>query len=135
MWEYRKLRRPFDKHLDNRELNSLVPWPSETAHELHELSADAVREATRHAVSCADCSRKVRKYQQLVYRLSSKAIPEVATLRTDCPKESDVDWHEVAGGLLPEWKASHFIMHAALCDHCGPLLRAVSVDDDPLHQD
>ena len=48
MWEYRKLRRPFDKHLDNRELNSLVPWPSETAHELHELSADAVREATDH---------------------------------------------------------------------------------------
>jgi anti-sigma factor RsiW len=135
MWEYRKLRRPFDKHLDNRELNSLVPWPSETAHELHELSADAVREATDHVVSCADCSRKVWKYQQLVNGLSSGAIPEAATPGTDCPKGSDVDWYEVAGGLLSEGEASHFIMHAALCDHCGPLLRAASVDDNPLHQD
>jgi anti-sigma factor RsiW len=132
MWEYRKLGRPFDKHLDNRELNSLVPSPSETAHELHELSADALREARRHVVSCADCSRKVWKYQQLVNRFSSGAISEAATPGTDCPKVYDVDWHEVAGGLLPDWKATQLIMHAAMCDHCGPLLRAAtSVGDNP----
>src|SRR5262249_16738324 len=47
-----------------------------------------------------------------------------------CPQ--DVDWHEVAAGLWPELKAKQLIMHAALCNHCGPLLRAAtSVDDDP----
>ncbi len=40
------------------------------------------------------------------------------------PKDEDVDWHEVAAGLWPEWKAKKLILHAALCDHCGPLLRA-----------
>jgi len=54
------------------------------------------------------------------------------TARTDCPKGEDVDWHEVASGLWPELKATQLIMHAALCDHCGPLLRAAaSVDNDP----
>jgi anti-sigma factor RsiW len=33
-------------------------------------------------------------------------------------------------------KARQLIMHAALCDHCGPLLRAAtSVDDDPTPQE
>src|SRR5262249_22520219 len=33
-------------------------------------------------------------------------------------------------------KAKQLIMHAALCDHCGPLLRAaMSVDDDPTPQE
>ncbi|MBZ5628910.1 MAG: hypothetical protein LAO06_08595 [Acidobacteriia bacterium] len=46
------------------------------------------------------------------------------------------DWHEVAAGLWPELKATQLIMHAALCDHCGPRLRAAtSVDDDPTPQE
>jgi hypothetical protein len=44
------------------------------------------------------------------------------TAEIDCPYDEDVDWHEVAAGLWPELKAKQLIMHAALCDHCGPLL-------------
>src|ERR1700757_3583097 len=47
-----------------------------------------------------------------------------------CP--ADVDWDEVAAGVWPEWKARQLIAHAALCAHCGFLLRAAtSVDDEP----
>ena len=51
--------------------------------------------------------------------------------RPDCPQDQDVDWYEVAAGLWPESKANQLILHAALCNHCGPLLRAAtSVDDE-----
>ena len=37
-----------------------------------------------------------------------------------------MNWFELAAGLWPEFKAAQLIQHAALCDHCGPLLRAAT---------
>jgi anti-sigma factor RsiW len=126
------LGRPLDKHIDNKELNALVPSLSETGEELDGLSPEAVREAERHVKSCGDCSRKVRKYRQLVDRFSNVAVPEAAAPGPNCPNDTDVDWHEVAAGLWPELKARQLMMHATLCDHCGPLLRAAtSIDPTP----
>ncbi|HMH08132.1 MAG TPA: hypothetical protein VK579_15740 [Terriglobales bacterium] len=71
-----------------------------------------------------------------MHRSSNVAGPAITSLGADCPKDENVDWHEVAAGLWPELKATQLIMHAALCDHCGPLLRAAtSVDDDPTPQE
>jgi anti-sigma factor RsiW len=126
------LIRPFDKHIDNEELNALVPSSLEAGQPLHGLSLDAAREAERHVKSCRDCSGKVSTYRQLVNRSSNVVVSEAARSGADCPNDKDVDWHEVAAGLWPELKAKQLILHAALCDHCGPLLRAASsVDDDP----
>ena len=126
--------RPFDQHIDTQELNALVPWSSETEQVPHVLSPEAVREAERHVVSCSDCSRKISKYRHLVNQLSNMGVSGAAPAGAGCPK--DVDWHEVAAGLWPEWKAKQLIMHAALCDHCGPLLRAAtSMNDDPTPQE
>ena len=110
-----------DKHINNDELNALVPWSAEDSEELHGLSPDAIREAGRHAKSCVDCSKKVAKYRQLSDRFSNVAVSGAAPPRADCPK--DIDWFDVAFGLWPESRARQLIMHAALCDHCGPLLR------------
>jgi hypothetical protein len=128
--------RPFDKHIDNEELDALVSRSPEGGHQLHGPSADAVREAERHVKSCRDCSGKVSKYRQLVNRSSNVVVAEAAPPGADCPNDRDVDWHEVATGLWPELKSKQLIMHAALCDHCGPLLRAATyVDDDPTPQE
>jgi anti-sigma factor RsiW len=128
--------RPSDKHIDNQELGALVPSSSEGGQELHRLSPGAIREAERHVESCEDCSIKVSKYRQLVNRSLNVVVSEAAPPGADCPKDKDVDWHEVGAGLWPEWKATQLLMHAALCDHCGPLLRAaMSVDDDPTPQE
>jgi anti-sigma factor RsiW len=139
VWLYggcKDLGRRFDKHIDDQELNALVPSSSETGQEPHGLSPDAVREAERHVESCGDCSRKVSQYRQLVNRFSGVVVSEAAAPGVDCPKDNEVDWHEVAAGLWPELKATQLIMHAALCAHCGPLLRAAtSVDDDPTPQE
>ena len=128
--------RPFDKHIDTQALNALVHWSPETGHVPHGLSPEAVREAERHVESCGVCSAKVLEYRRLVGRLSNVVVSEAASAGPDCPKDEDVDWHEVAAGLWPELQARKLIMHAALCDHCGPLLRsATSVNDDPTPQE
>jgi anti-sigma factor RsiW len=124
------LGRPFGKHIDSEELNALVPSSRETEQQPYGLSSNAIREVEYHVESCPDCSGKVLKYRQLVDRPSNVMVAGGEPPRIDCPR--DVDWHEVAAGLWPELKAKQLIMHAALCDHCGPLLRAgLSVDDDP----
>ena len=129
------LGRPFDKHIDNKELNALVPSSAETGQEVLGLFPDAVREAERHVESCWDCSRKVSKYRQLVNRVPNVVAAEALPPGADCPQDQDVDWHEVAAGLWPELKAMQLITHAALCDHCGPLLRAATSADDPTPQE
>jgi len=130
------LERPFDKHIGSAELNALVSSSAESGQELHGLSPDVIREAEHHVESCVECGRKVSKYRQLVNRYPDEVVSYAAPPGHDCPKDNDVDWHEVAAGLWPELKARQLIMHAALCDHCGPLLRAAtSVDDDPTPQE
>jgi anti-sigma factor RsiW len=134
--EYRNLGRPFDRHIDNKELNALVPSSSEAGQDLHGLSSDSVREAEHHVRSCEDCSRKVLKYRQVVSPFSNVLVTKAAPVGTECPQDEDVDWHEIAAGLWPELKARQLILHAALCDHCGPLLRAATpVDNDPTPQE
>jgi anti-sigma factor RsiW len=109
-----------------------VPSSSETGEQPHGLSADAIREAERHVRSCADCQSKVSKYRRFVNRFSNLAVSQATPPRTDCPRDEDVDWQEVAAGIWPEVKTRQLIMHAALCEHCGPRLRAATfVDDDP----
>jgi anti-sigma factor RsiW len=129
--------RPFDKHIDDQELDALESVSSKSGQGLHRLSPDAVREAERHVESCAACSGKVSKYRQLMNRFSNGVASQAAPRGIDCPQEQDVDWYEVAAGLWPELKAKQLIMHAALCDHCGPLLRAATsvVDDEPTPQE
>jgi hypothetical protein len=125
------LERPYDRHIRNDELNALVPSLSETGHESPRLSPDVVREAELHVLACADCEAKVRKYKQLVNGASHAPVLEAAPPGDDCPKDNDVEWYEVAAGLWPELKVRQLILHAALCDHCGPLLRAAtSVNHD-----
>jgi anti-sigma factor RsiW len=124
------MRRPLDRHISEQELMALAPSPSDSGLRTG-LAADAISNAQQHLQECADCRQKLSKYRQLVER--SPAMPVIAGAvppGPDCPRDEDVDWHEVCAGLWPELKAKQLIAHAALCDHCGPLLRAaVSTDE------
>ena len=129
------MARSFDEHISSEELNALVPSAVESGQGPHGLSPNAVREAERHVRSCNDCRTKVSKYRQLVNGFPNVADSKAAPPGADCPKAEDVDWHEVAAGLWPELKATQLILHAALCDHCGPLLRAATSDPEPTPQE
>lgn len=123
---------PPDKHIDTQELNALVQPSVESGQESHALSPEAVREARRHVEACGDCRRKLAEHQQFLNQLSNVVASGAISPRADCPNDGDVEWHEVVAGLWPELKAKQLIMHAALCDYCGPRLRAAtSVSDDP----
>ena len=128
---HQTMGRPFDRHIDVQELDALVPLFLKAGGELSRLSSDALHEAERHLEVCEACTRKVSEYRSVMERLSNGVVSEAAHRRPDCPQDQDVDWHEVAAGLRPESKANQLILHAALCNHCGPLLRAAtSVDDE-----
>jgi len=99
---------------------------SKSGLEAHRISPHAVDEAERHVESCRMCRMKVSKYRQLVNRFSKEAAPASAPRGPDCPQDQDVDWYEVVAGLWPELKARQLILHAASCDHCGPILRAAT---------
>ena len=117
--------RPLNKHLDNKELNAMVPSCCETGQDQHVLDTNALSDAKHHVSFCLQCSSKVWRYQQLINRFSiagSKSAPPGSS----CPKDDEVDWFEVAVELWPESKSAQLIMHAALCEHCGPLLRAAA---------
>jgi hypothetical protein len=134
--EYLNLKRPFDRHIDAKELDALVPSSLEDRGGLHGLSPEGLLEAERHVRSCADCTTKVSKYWKLLHPVSNVAVSKPAPPGAHCPNDEDVDWYEVAAGLWPELRTKQLIMHAALCDHCGPLLRAASsVDNEPTPQE
>jgi anti-sigma factor RsiW len=134
------LRRPIDRHIDNAELNALATsagsGSSPGGREPGGLSPEVLREAERHVASCPDCGQKVSKYRRLANALSNAAVSQAAPRTAACPRDEDVDWHEVAAGLWPELKVRQLMMHAALCDHCGPRLRAaVSLDEPTVHEE
>jgi anti-sigma factor RsiW len=125
------MERPFDRHIDVQELDALVPLFSKAGEGLSRLSTDAIHEAERHLEVCEACTRKVSEYRDVMERLSNGVVSKAAPWGPGCPQDQDVDWYEVAAGLWPESKANQLILHAALCNHCGPLLRAAtSVDDE-----
>jgi hypothetical protein len=119
--------RPFDKHIDEQELNALVPSSAGGEQRVSGPFSSSMGELERHVASCAECRMRVSQYRQLLdgmdVRHSERRAP-----RADCPK--NIDWHDVAAGLWPELRTQQLITHAAQCGHCGPLLRAAASDDE-----
>jgi len=115
------LTRPFDKHLDNDELDRLVSLQGKSVSGSDQLSELDLREAQRHVESCQDCSRKLQRH--------GFVHSEILRMRASNPSPStpecmgDAEWLEVAAGLLPEAKTRELMKHAAQCGHCGPLLK------------
>ena len=125
--------RPFDKHIDEGELETLAPSFLPEGPGPDRARRTSIVEAERHLASCADCRKKVSDYRQVVNRLNAGASPAVARRQPDCPP--DIDWHEVAAGLWPEQRTRQLIAHAARCAHCGPFLRAAASADEPTPQE
>jgi len=115
------LTRPFDKHLDSDELDSLVSSRERSASGSEQLSEATLREAQRHVESCQNCSRKLQRHQFVQREISRMRVPNSSPPGADCM--GDAEWLKVAAGLLPEAKIRERMNHAAQCGHCGPLLK------------
>jgi CHAT domain-containing protein/tetratricopeptide (TPR) repeat protein len=115
------LTRPFDKHLDNDELDGLVSLQAQGVPDFGRLPDSRLGEAQRHVESCEDCNRKVQMHRQVQGEISRLGSPGVTKPGAQCPQ--DVEWLHVAAGLLPQSHTKELMLHAAQCEHCGPLLR------------
>ena len=124
---FRNLERPSERHIGEYELNALAHSGANAGSACYGLNPNEYGEAEQHVAGCAACRTKVSLYRQLVSQSKIDAL-EATTPEAGCP--ADVDWDEVAAGLWPERKATQLISHAALCAHCGSLLRAATAEDD-----
>jgi anti-sigma factor RsiW len=118
--------RPLDKHIDEQELDALLPSSVDEGQGGDVRGPAGMREVDGHLASCPECRTKVAQYLQVVGRMNVGASVTRAP-QPDCPP--DIDWHEVAAGLWPELRMQQLITHAARCAYCGPLLRAASAED------
>lgn len=124
--------RPLDRHIDEQELNALMPSCIDDSPRVYRPLSDSLREAERHVASCAECRGKVEQYRRLVDRADVGASV-IHAPEAGCP--TDIDWHEVAAGLWPELRTQQLISHAAQCAHCGALLHAATSGDEPTPQE
>jgi CHAT domain-containing protein/tetratricopeptide (TPR) repeat protein len=118
------LTRPLDKHLDNDELDALVSSHAASVTDSGRLSEQALGEAQYHVESCQDCIRKVQMHKSVQSEIVGIGVPSNVPASPDCI--SDVEWLNVAAGLLPEVKTRELMKHAAQCGHCGPLLKSAA---------
>ena len=131
---YYDLERSPEQHLDQRELQALVQPLSRTASEPASLLSGTIRVAEEHLLTCESCQEAVSRYRQLL-RIRSSMDPRNAASGPQCRTGEGIDWNEVAAGLWPEQRAKQLIMHAAVCDQCGPLLRSATVVEDDANAD
>ena len=115
------MTRPFDKHLDSDELNSLASLRETSVSAPEQLSESTLRDAQRHVESCQDCSRRLQRHQFVHSEILRMRLTNPSPPTPECV--GGIEWLEVAAGLLPVAKTRELMKHAAQCEHCGPLLK------------
>jgi tetratricopeptide (TPR) repeat protein len=112
-----------DRHLSSDELNALVSLrTADGGGPGGLLSEEDLGEALRHADSCEVCKGNLQSHESLqreILRIGfNRQSPQDSS---ECVGE--VEWLEVAAGLMSDLKARELMKHAARCARCGPLLR------------
>ncbi len=115
------MTRPFDRHLDDDELDGLVSLTGTSASGSDPISDPSLQEAQRHVASCEVCSRKLQRHKFVHSEILRMRGAKPSSATSHCIP--DAEWLEVAAGLLPEAKTRELVNHAAQCGHCGPLLK------------
>ena len=82
------MTRPFDKHLDDDELDGLVSSHAANVADSGQLSEQALGEAQRHVESCQDCSRKVQMHRSVQSEILRMGMPSNVPPGPDCVADS-----------------------------------------------
>jgi CHAT domain-containing protein/cytochrome c-type biogenesis protein CcmH/NrfG len=118
------LTRPFDKHLDSAEFDALVSAAPDQPFKSALPTEEALNEARLHMDGCDECNRKVQMHWQVQGEIVGLATSRMARTKAACPQ--DIDWLNVAAGLLPEEETKNLMLHAAQCGECGSSLRVAA---------
>ncbi len=85
--------------------------------------------AYAHAADCTRCGPRFQVLRSAHMSFRSLVSPVASERKSVCPAESK--WFRLAAGLVSASEARSLLDHAAMCDHCGPLLREATGDLDP----
>jgi len=96
--------------------------PSQPSHDA------ALTKALRHIEICDACREVAQLNQAATRSFDQLKTPGVTTQSADCPSVSQ--WPLVVAGQVELERAREYLRHAADCDHCGPLMRQVTLDFD-----
>jgi len=130
------LTRPFDRHLDEDEIDALLFSAQRETREA-EISETYLREIQSHVESCEFCVRKARMHKDTQSEIDRLRVTHPVHAGPDCPHDES-EWLNLAAGLQPEEKSKDLMRHAAECDHCGSLLReamALLADDSAVEEE
>lgn len=110
---------PWKQHLTDADFDLLVGSPGEPG--LESRSDGPFQELWAHIENCAGCRSRL-----MSHRLAQSDISRMSTLdrlppSEDCPDEDC--WMDVVARVLPAPQTSALLEHAALCRHCGPILK------------
>jgi CHAT domain-containing protein/tetratricopeptide (TPR) repeat protein len=101
-------------------------------------STDALADSRAHLQACAACQKRRQDFETVSQTLAALTVRQRTDRKQECPPEGV--WREIAATLMPAEEAKKHLVHAAQCDHCGPLLRetaelfgpGISSQEDPM---
>jgi hypothetical protein len=113
-----------DLHLNSDQIDELLRSatgnkPGNTANRAHLAGAQ------RHLRDCGDCQTRMRAHEQANEQLAFLKLDTPGVKGPMCPP--DYVWLDIAAGIVDQ-DAENDLIHAAQCDHCGPLLRQAKED-------
>lgn len=98
----------------------------EEIEQLTGLAADvadgAMEGAMEHLDACAQCKRRMLLSQ--IGEVPKTGTPPQQSRDGSSPCPEEGRWVELAAGIMPQEYRLRWLEHAALCDKCGPLLKA-----------
>jgi CHAT domain-containing protein/cytochrome c-type biogenesis protein CcmH/NrfG len=119
------LPRDSQSHLSFDEL-ALLADPVSASSEARSFD---LRQAEEHVKTCVVCESNLRDRRFLQAHLRNEVNSVVSQPKSDCPVEET--WNKLAAGLTSSADSQALLEHAALCDHCGRLLRIATDEMSP----
>jgi tetratricopeptide (TPR) repeat protein len=125
--------READEHLSSVEIDVLLCRNSADLHDAGQIEGESA-ETLRHLATCGMCQSTLDVHRQEQNRLERLKGSAQTQPGAQCPPE--IEWLRVAAREVDASAGAALVRHAALCDHCGPLLlTAVRDFDDELTPD
>ena len=115
------MNKPWKEHLVEADFDLLVKSPGDPRLQNPNHSDDRVQELWSHIESCSACHARLTSYRSAQSDIVRMSTLDKLPPSQDCPESNC--WMDVVSGALPAPQTAALLEHAALCRHCGPILK------------
>ena len=115
------MNKPWKEHLVEADFDLLVKSPGDPRLQNPNHSDDRVQELWSHIESCSACHARLTSHRSAQSDIVRMSTLDKLPPSQDCPESNC--WMDVVSGALPAPQTAALLEHAALCRHCGPILK------------